>query len=274
MILAMGLQTLSPSRAGDFKTCPQLFKFRSIDHLAEPVTVYQARGTTAHRALQDLFDLPPAQRTPTALAGLFRAAWAEARITEEYESLFATPEEEAAWEQESLAILANYFRIEDPSSFEPLEREMDLREDLDGITIRGILDRMESRPDGTLVISDYKTGKAPPEQYALPAFFALKIYALLIRHRTGRRPDAIRLLYLGGPDGPVVYEIPVTEQQLDAMDRQLRALWTAIDRAIARDEFPPRPGTLCGWCSFRDICPAWAAPSGPAITVERPEMTD
>ncbi len=257
----MGLQTLSPSRAGDFKACPQLFKFRAIDHLPEPVTVYQARGTTAHRALQRLFDLPAAQRTPEALYDLFRAAWAEARATEEYEGLFASLEEERAWGLQSLAILANYFAVEDPASFDPLEREMDLLEDLDGITIRGILDRMEERPDGSLVISDYKTGKAPPEQYALPAFFALKIYALLIRRRIGRTPDKVRLIYLGGPNGPVVYEIPVTDAQLDAMDRQLRALWSVIDRAIDRGDFPPRPGPLCDWCAFRSLCPAWSVPS-------------
>jgi putative RecB family exonuclease len=252
----MGLQTLSPSRAGDFKACPQLFKFRAIDRLPEPTTTWQARGTTAYRALQRLFDLPPEQRTPEALYDLFRAAWAEARLTEEYEGLFASVEEERAWGLESLAILANYFTVEDPASFDPLEREMDLLEDLDGITIRGILDRMEERADGTLVISDYKTGKAPPEQYALPAFFALKIYALLIRRRTGRTPDRVRLIYLGGPNGPVVYEIPVADAQLDAMHRQLRALWDTIDRAIAREDFPPRPGPLCDWCSFRELCPA------------------
>ncbi|MFH1329808.1 MAG: PD-(D/E)XK nuclease family protein [Actinomycetota bacterium] len=254
----MGLQTLSPSRAGDFKTCPQLFRFRAIDRLPEPASPYQARGTTAHRALQRLFDLAPEQRTPDALYGLFRTAWAEARGTEEYADLFASVEEERAWGLESLAILANYFTVEDPATFDPLEREMDLVEDLDGITIRGILDRMETRPDGSLVISDYKTGKAPPEQYALPAFFALKIYALLIRRRIGRTPDAVRLIYL---NGPAVYEIPVSDAQLDAMDRQLRALWTAIDRAIDHDDFPPRPGPLCDWCSFRDLCPAWSVPA-------------
>ena len=46
------LKTLSPSRAGDFKTCPQLFKFRAVDRLPEPTSIYQARGTTAHLALK------------------------------------------------------------------------------------------------------------------------------------------------------------------------------------------------------------------------------
>ena len=249
----MALETLSPSRAGDFKTCPQLFKFRAIDRLPEPSTIYQARGTTAHLALQRLFDSPAAERTPEALYDLFRQAWSELRM-EEYEGLFESVEEERAWGVESLELLASYFSIEDPASFDPLDRELDMLEDLDGIVIRGILDRMEE-VDGRLIITDYKTGKAPPERYALPAFFALKIYALLIRHRTGRTPDAIRLMYL---NGPTVYEIPVNDAQLEAMDRQLRALWAAIDKAIAQDNFPPRPGRLCDWCSFQDMCPAFA----------------
>ncbi len=60
-----------------------------------------------------------------------------------------------------------------------------------------------------------------------------------------------------------MYELEVNPAQLEAMDRQLRALWAAIERAMERDEFPPRPGPLCDWCSFKDICPAWTGVEGP-----------
>ncbi|MDJ0663858.1 MAG: PD-(D/E)XK nuclease family protein [Acidimicrobiia bacterium] len=247
------LETLSPSRASDFKVCPQLFKFKAIDKIEVPPTVYQARGTTAHLALQWLFDLPAAERTPERLYELFRRAWVELRDTE-YPDLFDNTEAERNWGIESLEVLANYFLVEDPAQLEPLDRELDMLEDLGEITIRGILDRMEEEPDG-VVITDYKTGKAPPEQYAIPAFFALKIYALLIRKRTGRTPVRLKLMYL---NGPTVYEIPITDQQLDATQRKLEALWSAINRAILNEEFPTRPGKLCGWCQYQDICPAFA----------------
>jgi putative RecB family exonuclease len=251
----MSLQTLSPSRAGDFKVCPQLFKFRAIDRLPEPTTVHQARGTTAHLALQRLFDLPTAERTPPRLYDLFRQAWTELRTTDEYAALFGSVEEERLWGMQSMELLANYFAIEDPAKIEPDERELDMLEDLGGITIRGILDRSHRDESGGLVITDYKTGKAPPQNYALASFFALKIYALLIRQRTGEMPVEVRLLYL---QGPTLYRLPIEASMLDAMDRQLRALWTAIERAMERDSFPPRPGPLCNWCSFMDLCPAWA----------------
>ncbi len=248
------LETLSPSRAGDFKTCPQLFEFRAIERLPEPTSVYQARGTTAHLALQRLFDHPPPERTPELLFDLFRAAWTEMRGDEEFEALFPDTDDERQWGVESLELLANYFGIEDPTSFDPVDRELDMLEDLDGITIRGILDRIDRDTDGRLIITDYKTGKAPPERFALPAFFALKIYALLIRRRMNETPKELRLLYL---NGPTMYRLEVDERQLDAMDSQLRALWNAIERAMTSGNFPPRPGTLCNWCSFQEICPAF-----------------
>jgi putative RecB family exonuclease len=252
---ATGLATLSPSRAGDFKTCPQLFKFRAIDRLPEPTTIYQARGTTAHLALERFYDLPPAQRDPETLFDLFRKAWTEIRNEEEYQELFETSQAESDWGVESMKLLANYFSIEDPRQVEPFDREMDMTEDLDGIVIRGILDRIDRDGDGRLVITDYKTGKAPPERYALPAFFALKIYALLIRNRTGETPKELRLLYL---NGPTLYRLTVDDKQLDGIDRQLRALWAAIERAMSSDNYPPRPGRLCDWCAFQGICPAFA----------------
>jgi len=253
------LETLSPSRASDFKLCPQLFKYRAIDKIPVPPTVHQARGTTAHLALQRLFDDPADRRTPERLYDLFREAWGELKPLD-YPELFEDVESERAWGIESLEILANYFEAEDPAQLEPLDRELDMLEEIGDLTIRGILDRMEERDDG-IVITDYKTGKAPPERYALPAFFALKIYALLIRNRLGQTPTALRLMYL---NGPTIYEIPVNDRQLDAMEQQLIALWTAIDRAIETNTFPPRPGRLCDWCSFQDRCPAFTEETGGA----------
>ena len=256
------LKTLSPSRASDFKTCPQMYKFKSIDKIPTVPTKFQARGTTAHLALERLFELPAAQRTPDRLYDLFRTSWADIKPTD-YPDLFETVEEEREWGIETLNLLATYFTVEDPTSFEPLELEMDLTVPVNSMTIRGILDRMEeiteTGQDGqersVLVITDYKTGKAPPERYAQKAFFALKIYALLIRITKGITPDRLRLLYL---NGPTAYTMDVNDLQLDAMEKQLEALWGAIEKAIVTDNWPAKTSVLCDWCDFKaDLCPAW-----------------
>ncbi len=161
------LTSLSPSRASDFKRCPQLFKFSAIDRIETPPNVYQARGTTAHLALERLFDLPAEDRTAERLYDLFREAWQELKPAE-YPELFENEAEERQWGIESLEILANYLKVEDPTSFDPLAKELDMTQDVGAMTIRGILDRMEESPDG-LVITDYKTGKAPPGAVRAPS---------------------------------------------------------------------------------------------------------
>ena len=258
------LETISPSRAGDFKQCPLLFRFRTIDRLPEPVTPPQARGTTAHLALERLFDLAAAERTPERLFDLFREEWTALRATAEYSGLFDNLDAERQWGIDSLRVVANYTGLEDPTTVAPIERELKLTEDLGEIVVRGILDRMDERPDGELVIIDYKTGKAPPERYALPAFFALKIYALLVQRQTGRTPAELRLMYLGNS---TMYSIEIDRNTLDGIERQLLALTATIRAAVESDNFPPKPSALCRWCAFRDLCPegqAYGAPE-PAL---------
>jgi len=67
--------SLSPSRAADFKTCPLLFRFHTIDRLPEQPTADQVRGTLVHAVLESLFDLPAAERTPEAAAALVAPSW-------------------------------------------------------------------------------------------------------------------------------------------------------------------------------------------------------
>ncbi|MXX65300.1 MAG: PD-(D/E)XK nuclease family protein [Acidimicrobiia bacterium] len=266
----VGLETISPSRAGDFKQCPLLFRFRAIDRLPEPVTPALARGTTAHLALERLFDLDAAERTPERLFDLFRQEWTKLRLTDEYANLFADREEERQWGIDSLRVVANYLEMEDPTGFDPVEREMMISEDLGEVVVRGILDRLDETPDGKLVIVDYKTGSGPPERYAIPAFFALKTYAMLVRRRLGRTPVELRLLYLGSSS---VYSIEVDHNTIEGVERHILALVDAIRNALANDHFPPRPSVLCRWCAFQHLCPegqAYAKPE-PALPLVEPE---
>ena len=166
------LANLSPSRASDFKTCPQLFKYRHVDKLPSIPTPAQARGTAVHLALERLFLLPAAERHPERLLELFDVAWEETLEEDEYRELFAEdPESREAFHRSSREVAERYFGIEDPRDLEPLERELHISLVIDGgksrgdddrqLEIRGVIDRLDPAPGGGLVITDYKTGKAP-----------------------------------------------------------------------------------------------------------------
>jgi hypothetical protein len=120
------IKNLSPSRASQFKTCPKQFKFANIDKIKEPTTEVQAKGTTVHQALEDLFDLKPDERNTEKLHNLFREAWTKVRGNDEHHNLFSSVEEEREWGLDGLKLLNNYMSIEDPTSFEPLEHGVDI----------------------------------------------------------------------------------------------------------------------------------------------------
>src|SRR5947208_8891672 len=86
--------SLSPSRAADFKTCPLLYRFRTIDRLPERRSRAAVRGTLVHAVLEKLYDLPPRERTPDAARELISPAWAELQQADpEVTELFAAEAE-------------------------------------------------------------------------------------------------------------------------------------------------------------------------------------
>src|SRR2546428_7047210 len=117
------LPTLSPSRAADFKTCPLLYRFRTIDRLPERPSSDAARGTLVHAVLERLFDLPAAQRTPPMADDMVGPQW-ERLVAEhgELTELFAGDLSVEEFLTSARALLERYFAIEDPRRLEPAER--------------------------------------------------------------------------------------------------------------------------------------------------------
>ena len=246
------IKNLSPSRASQFKTCPQQFKYANVDKLKEPTNEVQAKGTTVHQALEDLFDLPQDERSIEKLHNLFRDAWTKVRGTDEHHNLFSSVEDEREWGIDGLKLLNNYMTIEDPTTFNPLERERWVRGSIEDLNLRGILDRMDRNRNGELIIVDYKSGKAPMAKYKEPRFFALKLYALLIKEELGEMPAELKLIYL---KNSTIHTLKINEEDLNTARREILEIWTNIKKAYKENKFPAVKNNLCDWCYYKPICP-------------------
>jgi putative RecB family exonuclease len=148
-----------------------------------------------------------------------------------------------------------YFDLEDPTTINPIGLELRLEATLGSLKLAGIIDRLELDADGELVVTDYKTGRAPGERFEQGKLGGVHFYALLCEQMLGRRPARIQLLYLSDP--PVAIVATPSDQSIKGMANRASAIWTAVERACERDDFRPRPGRLCDWCSFKAHCPAW-----------------
>jgi putative RecB family exonuclease len=253
------LGALSPSRAGDFKTCPLLYRYRTIDKLPETPSPDAVRGTVVHKVLEDLFDLPADDRTPARASEMVSAAWSTVLEHDERAAeLFpegSDPEVQAAWLASCRAVLAKYFDLEDPTALEPAEREQYVETLLDSkLLLRGFVDRIDVAPDGAIRVVDYKTARSPGERFEAKAMFQMRFYALVIWKTRGVVPAMLRLIYLG--NGELLSYTP-DEQDLRATERQLEALWSAISLAHETGDWQPSKGPLCSWCSFKEHCPSW-----------------
>src|SRR6476660_7260548 len=254
---------LSPSRASDFKQCPLLYRFRAVYTLASPPSPAAARGTLVHAVLERLFDLPATERTRAAAHSLVGPQWAALVEAEPaLAAMLADDEElsEEGWFSDAQSLIETWFTLEDPTRLEPAERELYVETDVDGLVLRGYVDRLDVAPDGAMRVVDYKTGRSPSELFEGKALFQMKFYALVLWRIHGEIPRLLQLVYLG--NGEVVRYAP-DEGDLLAIERNIRAIWDAVVRAAQTGDWRPRTSRLCDWCDFRDLCPAWGGTPPP-----------
>ena len=269
---------LSPSRASDFMQCPLLYRFRVIDKLPSPPSAPAARGTLVHSVLERLFDLPAAGRTIEAAAALVEPQW-KALLDERPELTDLVEESDpaavASWFGDAVSLIERWFTLEDPTRLEPAERELYVETIVDGLTLRGYVDRLDVAPTGEIRVVDYKTGRSPSELFEGKALFQMKFYALVLWRLRGQVPTMLQLVYLANSE---IVRYSPDEADLLAVERKLKALWHAIETAAQTGDWRPSKSRLCDWCDHRALCPEWGGtppplPEGAADLALDPQRT-
>ncbi|MCV7011060.1 RecB family exonuclease [Mycolicibacterium madagascariense] len=255
---------LSPSRASDFKQCPLLYRLRAIDRLPEPSSPAQVRGSVVHGALERLYALPAVDRDPGTAMRLVEPAWAEVAASRPDVASELDPEVQARLLDEARSLLSGYYRLEDPTRFDPESCEQRVEVELsDGTLLRGFVDRIDVAATGELRVVDYKTGRAPDvarELAEAKALFQMKFYAVALLRSRGVLAARLRLLYLA--DGQVLDYTPDLDELL-RFEKTLMAMWHAIRAAGVTGDFRPNPSRMCDWCAHHAHCPIFGGTPPP-----------
>ncbi len=246
--------SLSPSRVGSFTSCPMQFRFSSIQKLPEPPGVATTKGTIVHRALELLFVRPPADRTPEALSTDLDTALVEYSTHPDYVALRLDDVKAASFRNQCETLIEKYFNMEDPATIREIGLELWMTADVGNLQLRGIIDRLELDEHGGLVVTDYKTGRAPSGRFEQKSLAGVHFYAFLCEQVFGVIPSKIRLMYLAS--GETIETTP-SAQSVKFITTRTKAVWSAVERACTTGDFRPNQSKLCDWCSFQKWCPAF-----------------
>ena len=246
--------SLSPSRVEAFTSCPMAFRFASIERLPESPSPHTTKGSLVHRVLELLFTQGNAARTIDTARVCFARAVDEYSGDPEFTMLNLDEAQHEAFVADAWSLVEAYFRMEDPTMVREIGVELRLEAQVGPLALRGIIDRLELDSEGGLVVTDYKTGRAPGLKYEQGRLAGVHFYSFLCEEVLGRRPSAIRLMYLR--TGETITALP-SAQSVKFITTRTTAVWKAVERACNTGTFLPRQGPLCASCSFQQWCPAF-----------------
>src|SRR6516164_8365140 len=189
--------SLSPSSMATWRQCPKRFFFEKILRLEVAAAEAAVCGSFVHLVLEHLMGRPSGERTADVARSIASALWPA--FIDDPESRFAElglpPDAVLAFKQRAWAGVVGYFHIEDPNQVDVVGTEQEVRAELDGAPVYGIIDRIDRAGDG-LVVTDYKSGKAPAwEDEREEKLGQLRTYAALLE-ATGQRVTELRLLFV------------------------------------------------------------------------------
>ena len=189
--------SLSPSSMATWRQCPKRFFFEKILRLEVEPSEPAICGSFVHLVLEHLMGLPNGGRTAAEARRIAGELWPD--FTADHDSRFGELGLDAdatrAFKQRAWAGISGYFQIEDPTRVDVVGTEREIRAELDGAPVFGIIDRVDRGSDG-LVVTDYKSGKAPGwEDEREEKLGQLRTYAALLE-ATGERVTELRLLFV------------------------------------------------------------------------------
>jgi superfamily I DNA/RNA helicase/RecB family exonuclease len=230
---------LSASDIDTYRICPLKYKFARVFRIPQEPTIHQRFGIVLHQVLERFH--AESGGSLARLMELFEISWRR--------SGFGGSDDEQQFRERAVEALERYWRQDRESEAEPVWFERSFAFKLGPHLLRGRVDRVDRRPDGSYELIDYKTGKAKTAD-ELREDVQLSLYQMGARESWRLETSAQSYLYvLTGEKVPVEH----SEEELD----RVKGTVTEIAGGILKQRFEPTPSPdVCRFCDYRIICPA------------------
>jgi putative RecB family exonuclease len=235
------VRPLSYTQISQYRTCPLSYKLQYIDGLRPKDKWYFSFGSTLHLCTEYFFKVKvPPPPSLEALLSFYETKW----ISQGYESA----EEEAKYRAYGREILTGFWQIHHPDFRMPLAVEHMFYVDIEGVKLRGYIDRVDKLDSGGLAIVDYKTNQNLFTVDDLEKDLQLTLYQLAVQEIWQLPVERLTLYHLRS-NTPCSCG-PRAASQLDAA----RQMVLTVAESIAREEFPAVENQYCP-CDFAEHCP-------------------
>ncbi len=249
------MPTYSHSRLSTFEQCRLKYKFQYIDNIEVPIpdTIETFVGSRVHETLEKLYkDLQyEKMNSKDELILFFEMRWEEdwsdkVLINDDY-----TVENHKA---RGRRFISDYYDHYKPfNHLRTLGLETQDRMELgNGNQFHIRIDRLACDKEGTYYVMDYKTNKALKAQGELDCDRQLAMYSMWVKKRFNDCKQVKLVWFFLAHDKEMVSER--SEEQLASLKAQVESLITEIEKCV---EWPTNVTSLCDWCKFQSICPAW-----------------
>lgn len=238
------MRPLSHSSINLYLDCPQKWRFKYIDKIPEKPRHFFSFGKTVHDALEFLYDVrtmpPPSLEEVLAY---YEKNW----IAEGYKDA----KQEGDYRAQGRTILEEYYGKHIEGFKLPYFVEYEFLLKVDGVPVRGFVDRIDKIGDNALEILDYKTGKAIPKS-RVEIDAQLTMYQMACEELLGLKVEKLTFYHL-----PSQTPLTAGRRGPEAV-RQLRERIVTTAKQIQEERFDPKPSERkCDWCDYKPLCPVF-----------------
>ena len=234
---------LSASAIQTYETCPLQFKLEREWKIPGEVPAAMQYGAVMHRVLLAFYNSVRAERpmAEQAVIQFFADELAAAGFQDHYQH--------DLYQQQGVLqlqdFLAAFRRVPAPKV---LHTEEFFEVQVGEVKVVGRIDRIDEVAASSVVITDYKTGKAQSQEDS-DLSLQLSIYALAAHQKWGYRTDHLVLYNLEGNS-------PIVTRRSDVQLNEAKIRVSGVAENIAAGKFEPKPGFYCKFCVYRNLCPA------------------
>ncbi len=229
---------ISYSKVVAYNFCPQKYRLVFVERWFAPSNQYIALGHSIHKTLE-LFHSRKGMESIDDLLECYNEAWVN--------DGFTTPQAAQEYFEKGERMLVRYWEDNQDRKTEILFVEKHFAFDLNGVKLRGIIDRIDRHPDGTVEVIDYKTHNEVWEQDKADADLQLSVYHMAAQDLLGAPPDTLTYYFLAHGRRVSTHRTP------EQIEEALKVIAKAREQILSKNFVPNT--AMCHRCDFREKCP-------------------